>query len=54
MNYDEITQKLKYIISVSESPHPLDTMERKIKLMVNHAKNALSIIEKRNKENDIL
>ena len=45
MNYDEIIQKLEYIISVSKSPHPHDTMERKIKLMVNHAKDALSIIE---------
>ena len=39
-NLDEILTKIGYIISVSESCHPRDTDQRKMQLMVKHAKEA--------------
>ena len=45
MNEPEIKELLEYVISVSESVHPADTLQRKIKLMVKHARKALALIK---------
>jgi len=41
-NIEETIKRVGYIISVSESFHPADTQQRKINLMVDHAKKAIA------------
>lgn len=47
---EEAITKVGYIISVSQSMHPADTPQRKIGLMVGHAKDALAKLEKLKEE----
>ena len=49
---EDIITKVGYIISVPESMHPADTHQRKIGLMVGHAKDALANLKQIQEEID--
>ncbi len=49
---EDIITKVGYIISVPTSEHPADTPQRKIGLMVGHAKDALAYLEQIKEEID--
>ena len=49
---EDIIMKVGYVVSVSKSMHPSDTPQRKIELMVGHAKDALANLERLKEEMD--
>ncbi len=49
---EEVITKVGYVVSVSKSMHPADTPQRKIGLMVGHAKDALTYLEQIKEEID--